>query len=97
MNRKRPFLIDKNLTIVKIFSNSDRKEYSDWQKSFNGFLSAYNKTEKIILFLKYNKGYSLLEIIKKTKLSRRKIYTFFVSFKSADQYDILRAKNKYAI
>ncbi|MDR1196186.1 MAG: hypothetical protein LBL00_06905 [Endomicrobium sp.] len=90
---KRPFIKDMNISL-KIFCNSDRIRFKTWVKRFTSVLSAYNKTETIILFLIYNKGYSRKGVTAITGLNYYQFNTFIYKFRYTDEFNILTAKNK---
>lgn len=74
-----------------------RKEFLNWKKRYEDALGSYNKTTKIILFMKYYNGDTYRKISNVTGISRGTLYAFFKKFKSVDNWACLRAKNRFEI
>jgi hypothetical protein len=94
---KRPFIKDTIINICDFMNNSERKEFKAWLIDFTAALKQYNRTENVLIFLRYKKGFTHKEIIFKTHISYRKYFTFFRQFKTTDQFYILRVKDQYVI
>lgn len=97
LKRHRPFLIESNINICSIMGVLERIEFKRWNRAFNEVLGAYNKTEKLLIFLIYKKGYSRVKIKQKTGLSKYSYDKFSGEFKNTDEYNILKAPDEYCI
>jgi hypothetical protein len=80
------FIKDKNIDIRLIMSLPQRREYAEWYLKNNREFMLYNRTEQVMIFLKYHYGYGQRRIVKKMRISQYSVRKFFNKMKERDRF-----------
>jgi hypothetical protein len=89
--RKRPFIKENSIKLSEVFNNPERRLFRLWCVKIEDFIFVYNKTEVILMYLIYNKGFSRKKILSKLKISQWAYDKFIYQFRHTDEYTILSA------